>query len=201
MGHNMGTEIEKRAPISLMVAPSKEDCGPAMAACSELQRKFIVALVELGADNYTRAALMTGHFSTEASAQAWSSRMMHSQKVLSGLREHTELAIKGDVHLARRALMEIAKDPLHKDRLKAAVELFNRNGMIVETVQRHIVQDDRETKEIIRSAIEYAKQAGVDPKALLGNSFNEKDFIDAEFTEVSPKQPAMSSDGLEDVLA
>jgi len=191
----MANDLEKIQPFFPIELPPEDQLGPAMRAARPLARKFVVALVELGAESYTRAALMTGHFATKESAQAWSSREMRNPKVREALREWTQTAMEGDVYLGRRALREIVSDPMHKDRLKAVDMLFNRNGMLVETVQRHIVEDSRSTREMIIEAVQLARKNGIDPRTLLGPNIP-KDILDAEFTEV----PDDGSEGLEDLL-
>ncbi len=178
-----------------IIAPSDEDCGPAMRACTENERKFIVALVERGARNRTQAAMMLGNYATRESAQVVAHRWFHSERVQLALKEWTQKALEGDVYLARRALREIISDPMHKDRFKAVQELFNRNGMLVETITRHVVEDNRATKDIIRTAIDYARSLGDERLAykLLGPSYK-KEAIDAEFVEID------GSEGLEDLL-
>lgn len=193
---------EKDDPIEVL-SPDDAECGPAMLACTPLERKFVVALVEGHARNHTQAALMAGKYTSRQSAGAAAWRWMASQRVLLALKEWTQHAMEGDVYLGRRALREIVSDPMHKDRFKAVVELFNRNGMLVETVQRHIVEDRRDTREIVLAAIDMARQLG-DPRLaykLLGNSVP-TDIIDAEFSEVKETvKVETGSEGLEDILA
>lgn len=186
----------------LIYAPADDECGPAMRLCTENERKFIVALVELGARNATQAAMMLGTFTTRESAAVSACRWKNNERVKNALKEWTQHALEGDVHLAQRALREIISDPLHKDRFKAVQELFNRNGMLVETVQRHIIEDTRDTREIVRAAIDYARSLGDAQLAykLLGTSVP-KDVIDAEFTEVKETVPVTVQDDLEDLLS
>lgn len=182
----MGNEIALRVP-------DDADLGPQMRECTVAEREFVVALFQTGARNYTEAALMTGRFESKESAQAAGSRWMSKPRVLMALDEFTRLTMKGGLATSTKALMEIASDVMHKDRFKAAVEILNRNGHLVETVSRHIIEDNRDVSEIVKVAIQYARQLG-DPSLaykLLGNSVP-KDVIDAEFEEV---------DELEDLLA
>lgn len=175
--------------------PDEADMGPAMRDCTEAEREFVVAMFQTGAQNYTQAALATGRFGTRESAQMAGSRWMARPRVLLALDEFTRITMKGGLATSTKALLEIANDPMHKDRFKASVEILNRNGHIVETVSRHIVEDVRDTKEIIRMAVEYAKRLGDQSLAykLLGNAVP-KEVLDAEFTEVK-------EDDLGDLLA
>lgn len=184
--------------IPMLTVPDDDDLGPAMRICSVPQREFIVALFQTGCKNYSDAAFLTGRYKSRDVAQAASSRWMSNPKVLAALDEYTRMTMKMGLPLAHRALMELVvgadSDAV---RFKAAVELFNRNGHLVETVSRHIIEDTRDTKEIVKIAIDYARSLG-DPALaykLLGNSVP-KNIIDAEFVEVRDD----GTNGLEDLL-
>lgn len=190
MGHNLA----ERPLLPLIPAPQEHDCGPAMKKCTPNERAFVAAMFAFGCQNYTDAAMATGRFSSRDSAQAASSRWMHSKRVLDALDEYTRVTMRGGLAIATRALLDIASDPTNPNRLKAASELLNRNGHIVETISRHIhEQDHTSTKELLHEIGDLARQLGVDPAKLLGATRAE--VVDAEFEEVSD-----GTEGLEDLL-
>lgn len=184
--------------ISIIGLPDEDDLGPAMKACSDAEREFVVSLFNLGCRNYTDAAFATGRYKDRGVAQAASSRFMARGHVVAALDEHTRTIMKMGLPLATKALMELVvgadSDAV---RFKAATELMNRNGHIVETVQRHIVEDRRTTREMIVEAVQLARKNGLDPRTLLGNI--PQDILDAEFSEVISE--TNGSEGLEDILS
>jgi phage terminase small subunit len=179
------------------VVQDSEHLGAAMRALTLNQRAFVVALLETGARDNTLAAQMAG-FGTNIESQ-WQAghRLSHNPKVLAAIREEADKRLKSGAILGASVIVKIAMNDLHKDQLKAAVELCNRGGLLVETQHRVIVEDDRRDKSEIEAAIiALAKRLGVDPVKLLGvRSVANEEAIDGEFEEV-----AMSSEGLEDIL-
>lgn len=184
--------------LSLVVVPDDEDLGPAMLACTIAEREFVVALFQTGARNQTDAAQLTGRYSNRDSANAAAARWMAKPRVVAALDEYTHVQMKMGLPLATKALLDLVIDASEPAiRFKAAQELFNRNGHLIATVQRHIIEDSRDTKDIVLAAIAYARDLGDERLAykLLGNSVR-KEVIDAEFAEVATD----GSDGLEDLI-
>ncbi len=175
-----------------------------MAACNERERRFVVALVETGSDN-TRAALYAGYRDTvdkdgyNNTAAVAGYRLAHRPRVQAAIREEAERRINGTAILAASVLVEIMRDPLHKDRYKAAVESLNRAGLQVTTKHEVNVRDDRtigQLEEFIRVT---AAKHGLDPEQLMGKSkpLALEAPIDAEWEDVEDE----SDDGLEDLFA
>lgn len=189
----MGNEVARRPILAITTVPDYEDLGPAMRACTEAEREFVVALFQNGATNYTEAALLTGRFTSRESAQAASSRWMAKPRVLLALDEFVQVSMKQGLAISTKALIEIASDTMHKDRLKASIELLNRNGHLVETVQRHIIEHEADTTT--KSLLEEIRSLAADPdvrKAL------KTGFIEGEYTELTNGD---GSEGLEDLLS
>jgi hypothetical protein len=185
-----------RAPI--VTVPDESALGPAMRACNVNQRAFVIALLETGGSSKKLAAKMAGYgLSDNASGSAGSSLSRHP-KVLAALKEEADRRIRSGAVLAASVLLEIAEDPLHKDRFKAAQELLNRSGLIVETQHRVVVEDQRSTDEIERRILTLAEKLGIDPVKLLGYvpATGGTDIIDGECTDVEDD----GSEGLEDIL-
>lgn len=170
--------------LSTIVVPDETDLGPAMRECTSAEREFVVAMFQVGCKNQMTAAILTGRFTNERSASVSACRWMAKPRVLAALDEYTRITMKMGLPLGTNALIDIASDYMHKDRFKAAVELLNRNGHIVETVQRHIVEHELSMKEV---ETELAK---------LGYDIKPTNAIEGEFTEVDDD----GSEGLEDLI-
>lgn len=170
-----------------------ENLGDAMLAISPNQRRFVVALLETGGTDETLAARMAGYGGTDNATRVAAYRLAHNPKVQAAIREEADRRLRAGAVLGASAIREIAGDKFHKDRFKAAVELLNRSGLIVETQQRLVIerQDNRSTEQI---------KADIVKK--LAALFKGKDIpaellppMDVEFEEVTN-----GSEGLEDIL-
>jgi phage terminase small subunit len=187
----MGIPVSNK-PFFMM--PVEPNMGPAMLALTENQRAFVVAMLETGAVDASRAATIAGFGNTEGSRWQAGWRLSHNPKVLAAIREEADKRLRSGAILGASVLVEIAGNTLHKDRFKAAVELLNRAGLIVTTEHKVIVEDDRRDRAMVEQAVvALAKRLNIDPALLLGVRAS---VIDGQFEEV----PAMSSEGIEDLL-
>jgi len=179
----------RQSPIEL---PAVQDLGPAMRELSEPQRRFVLAMVEMGTDNYTAAARVAGYGGTDGATLVAAHRLSHNPAVQAAIREEADRRLRAGAILAASALIEIVADKSHKDRFKAADRLLERAGMLVENINRTIVEDHRTDKEIEQAIILMARRNGLDPQKLLGRPLAP---IEGEFEEVG------SAEGIEDLLA
>jgi phage terminase small subunit len=157
-----------------------------------MERKFVIALVETGGDNAAQAARFAGCATGREAQAAW--EWKRRPRVLAAIREMAEFQLRAGALLGASAMIEIARDPLHKDRLKAADRLMERAGMLVIQRSEHIVEDRRETKEIIAGLKDLAERAGIPLETILGKGA--KDVVDGEYEDVDDS----STEGLEDLL-
>lgn len=173
--------------------------GPAMRALTTRERLFVIALVESGM-NQSKAYIAAGYSASSVSViTAESSRIAHRPKVILAMREEAERRLTQGALLAAVAIMEIAGDPMHKDRFKAASRLLDQNGLVVTTKHEVHIRDDRTTQQLIDKATDLATRLGMDPAKLLGTykqtpQLPAPEPIDAEFEEIG------STEGLEDLL-
>lgn len=168
--------------------------GPAMTACNERERAFVLALLETGS-NMARAAEIAGYGGVEGSARTAGWRLSHRKRVVAAVKEETETRINLGAAVAGAALLGIVADPLHKDHYKATVEVLNRAGLQLTTKHEVNVRDDRSLAQLEQFVLATAEKYGMDPKKLLGK--NEGSLpapIDAEFEEVDEE------DDLSDIL-
>lgn len=135
--------------------PADGDMGEAMKACNERERAFVIHFVMTGGANQAESAFQAGYGSGNSNnaLAVTAHRLIRRPRILAALKEEAEKSMKTCVILATDVLRQIAMDPSHRDRFKAAVELLNRSGLFVETHHRVTVQDDRRTPEEIRQEI------------------------------------------------
>ncbi len=173
--------MTKLARAPNVIVPFEEDeTGPAMKELTVPQRNFVMHYAASGGENATEAARRAG-YGTNADTQAViASNMLRQPRILAALRELADQRLRGGAILAASVLVQIAQNPLHRDQYKAAVELLNRAGLVVEGVSRVIVEDHRTVEEIERRIIDLSDRLGVDYKRLLGTVQAQ----DVDFTEV-----------------
>lgn len=201
------------------VAPIYETkgLGRAMRKITPQQRAFVVAFVETGGRNATAAARAAGYAPGNPEAQRVTAyRLTHDEKVLDAIREQANKQIQSSILIGTQALVEIAQEVSHKDRLKAAVELVNRGGLLLAT-QHNVnvnVRDDRNAGEMVARIEAMAKSLGLDAGALLGAAVGRprlpapEEALDAEFEVVDdgPVETAEDptgwdgTEGLEDLF-
>lgn len=165
----------------MVLPPNDEDLGPAMRDLTVPQRMFVIAYSEQGGVNATEAARLAGYGGPESNRTSREGeRLLRMPRILAALREEADKRLKSGAILAASVLVEIAMDPIHKERYKAAVELLNRAGLVVEGISRVIVEDHRTVEEIERRIRDLAEKVGIDPERLLGMQTVE----DVEYTEM-----------------
>jgi hypothetical protein len=117
-------------------------------------RKFVLELAcgPSGYGSLVRAAKAAGYGtakSTESAIKVSAHRVLYDPRVQEALREVGGKLLRTEAFLGINVLVAIARDPTHKDRLKAAVELMNRGGFAA--VTHHTVT--------VEHKIDYTKQA------------------------------------------
>jgi phage terminase small subunit len=156
----------------------------ALQALTPLQRKFVDAYVELGGRKGAEAARLAGYGGDRNTlkAQAW--KLLHEPKVLDAIREEADVKLRCGAVLGASVLSEIADDPTHKDRFKAAQALLDRAGLLVKHEQHIVVEHTASDQEKIARIVTMAKGLGLDPAVLLGQAGIQ--YVDAEFAAVEP---------------
>ena len=169
------------APIN----PSETKLGPAMTALSEMQRRFVLALLEDGSANHTRAAANAGYEGGNGGQRVAGHRLAHDPRVQAAIQEEAKSRIGAGAILASSVLQEIAENRTYSagDRIKAALAILNRSGLHEKTEHKVVVEDTRDQAALVAEVKSFAAQLGLDPRKLLGQA----GIIDAEF-EVIEKQ-------------
>lgn len=190
--------VDMEHPGPAIELPPWEELGPKMRALHERERAFVVGLVRNGG-NQTKAGFDAG-CQTRDAAEKYGWRAAHREDVREAMKEWAQSLLGRGALVGAQALLEIAEDPLHKDRLKAAVELMNRNGMIVQTQHKVVVEDNRSTAAIVQRVLAMAERLALDPRMLLEKAGIDPNVIDADFEPVALPAPKASDEGLEDLL-
>lgn len=96
--------------------------------------------------------------------------ILKRQEVIDAITALTDRMLHSAAIPAILAVEEIVKDPLHKDRLKAAAMILNRTGW--PEVQEHRVKVEKVPDEaaMMQAAIDLAKKLGIDPASLVGRT-------------------------------
>jgi hypothetical protein len=105
--------------------------GPKMLALSEKQQKFVIAMftVRPGRGAATKAARLAGFGnpgSSPASIATISSRLMHTDAVIEGMREYGEQFLRGAAPAALLALQKMILTPSHKGHERSVSEVLTR---------------------------------------------------------------------------
>jgi phage terminase small subunit len=172
----MYTEVSRESTIP---DPPEEVLGEAMRSLTPPQRRYVIAWLD-GASDQSQAARMAGYGNSDGAVRVAGHRLQHNPKISAALREEADRRMRGGAILAASALIEICSDKFHKDRFKAAVELANRAGLVVETQHRVTVEQDSRTVDQIKQDV-LALLQRVQPNALKQVTSVP---LDVEFAEV-----------------
>ncbi len=174
----------------------KDDYGPAMTACTPMERAFVMALLMQGDSiNYTEAALTADYGKTYGSARELGHRVVRKKRIRDAIREEAEVRMQAAPVLLVNGLLTVAKDRTHKDHVKAMLAIMNRIGMheIQETIVHH--KHELSYKELVDELKQISQRIDVPLPDWMNKA------VDAEFAEV-PRldKPIEDQTGLEDLL-
>lgn len=193
-----------------MTTEQDQNFGPKMAALSPLQRAWVYALVSQGG-NPTDAARTAGYGATsetqkqrDVACAVAGNANARNPKVQDAIREEAGHRLYSGALIGAEVLIQIASDPTHKDRLKAATKLLEHNGyQIIAQQEINVTHNTPTEAETIARVKTAAAQLGIDARTLLGKHGI---VVDADFQVVDTGAKALtapaelSSEGLEDLL-
>lgn len=154
--------------------------GPAMAAITPQQRKFVQVLYENPGIDGVKALRKIGYMGNMEAAKKMSFRLRHNVKVLDAIAEYGRHEYQAKLSLAVGAADEILRDPKHRDRVKVLHGVLDRVGM-------HTVSETRVTHQISIEDMKHQLRALLAKpalKTLLPSPNEEPVVLDAHFTEV-----------------
>ncbi len=171
--------------IATIDDPDPSELGPAMLKLNAAQRRFVIAMVEVGG-NQRRCALAAGYKANPESPTTLTNtacRLAHDEKIQEAMLE-VGLRMLG---AARIPTIKFVLDTIldesaeRKDRLRAAQMVMDRTGLHAMSEHKVAVTHKDETSaQLIKEITQLSKVLGVDPKKLLGAN-----TVDAEFEEVT----------------
>ena len=154
------------------------DYGPRMLALNELQRRYVLAVVDNPSITHWKAAEAAGYgVGGEASTdqkrrdnqRAIGSRLAKNPRVIAAMHEEMGKRLQIGGMIGIMGLIALAKQPAHKFHVRACEALADRAGFVA--VQRHEVkvQEVAPSREAMEVRVrELCGMLGIDPGRLLG---------------------------------
>ena len=163
-----------------------------MRRLNQRQRMFVIAMLETGAEDYTRCATMAGYGGTHpGSVSVTGSRLAHNELVQAAIHEEAEKRLGAAKILAVSKLIEVLRSSTDgKVQLKAAGMILNRSGLHEKTEHKSTVEHTIDEESLVMQIEKLSAYLGIDSAKLIGHR---PQAVDAEFVE-------HSSEGLEDLL-
>lgn len=159
--------------------------GPAMAALTERQRGFVLAMVETPGCSHAQAARRAGYSDASEGAKVRGFYLAHNPAVQAAIREEAGRRLNSLSLVAANVMMMVMLDdeaPL-KEKLKAASAVLDRTGFgAAQTINVNKTTTDRTGKAIMERIAALSQKLGVDATKLL--STGQPAVVDAEFSEV-----------------
>lgn len=161
-----------------------EDLGPAMAALTEGQKGFVLAMLDTGGANLSlcyRSAYQDAK--DEVGIRVNAHRLAHSEKIQAAILEEGRRRLNTGGILAVNTVLKLCNSANENVRLRAAQTVMDRvPGLSAMTMHKVEVARPESEKQLIREVFELSKQLGLDPRQLLGQ---QGIAIDAEFEEIT----------------
>ena len=156
--------------------------GPAMAALSEKQRGFVLAMLNTPRCSHAKAARLAGYSDVKEGAKVRGHYLAHNPAVQAAMREEAGKRLNSMSVMAANVMMDImltAKDD--KTKLKAASAVLDRTGFATsQNININKTVTDQSGKAVLEQIEALAAKLGVDASRLLSGP----PVVDAEFSEV-----------------
>jgi phage terminase small subunit len=145
-----------------------DDFGPLMAALTEKQRRFVMAMASDPFGSATKWAKSAGYSNKSEGAKVTAHYLMHDPRIAPAAREFAGdlMNVQGPV-VAVAVMMKIAMNQNHPQQLKAAEMIANRVGLH-ETQEIHVHKTDNTGAALLERIKVAAAALGVDPAQFLG---------------------------------
>lgn len=165
--------------------------GPKMAALTEKQRGYVLAMLASPFGNPTQWARTAGYSDVKDGAKVRAHHLAHDPRIAEAADEvaRQHLGTMGPI-LGLAVAMRIAKNPKHPKQLRAAEMLLNRVGLHERTEHLVTVEHGMNAEGVVARIKAAAAALGVDPATLLGGNTPEPlKVIEGEVVDASPAQP------------
>lgn len=147
------------------------DFGPAMAALTDRQRAFVMAMIELPGITQAEAARRAGYSDVADGAKVRGYYAAHNPAVQAAMREEAGKRLNSSSLMAANVLLELLSDDKvdAKDRIKAAGMLLDRSGFgAAQTINVNKNITDNSGRAVMERIEKAAAALGIDPSTLLG---------------------------------
>lgn len=146
-----------------------QEFGPKMAALSDLQRRYVLAMLSDPLGNPTRWARAAGYSDQHEAAKVRGHHLSHNPKILEAAQEEARRHVDtvGPI-LGIGVMIQIARDKGHKRQLEAAAMLADRAGFHAKSEHKLSVEHRVDDTQIEALARRLAAEAGIRPERLLG---------------------------------
>src|ERR1017187_988497 len=121
-----------------------ESLGPAMKRCTPLQRRFVMAVLMIGAGQHKRAAMLAGYSGDANQLSVTGFRTAHTPYVQAALHEEADKRLGGAAIEAVNVVIEQLSNPKlsARDQRAAAEMVLNRTGHHAKTEHSVTVTQD-----------------------------------------------------------
>ena len=164
--------------------------GPEMAALTEKQRAFVMAMIEFPGITQGDAARRAGYIpsGSEGALRVAGHHCAHNPAVQAAIRAEAGKRLNSSSLMAANVLLGLLTDEgvEAKDRIKAAGMLLDRSGFgAAQTINVNKTTTDRTGKAIMERIAALSQKLGVDASRLLAPA---SPVVDGEFSEVVDDQ-------------
>ena len=175
------------------MSENDDELGPAMAALTELERNLVRAHFDHPNWSQAQQAEIAGYQKGTAPNQlsVTGARAFGRERVIAALLEEGSKRLRSGGAIAISALVDMVRNPQHKDHAKAVQMVLDRTGFHAMSEHKVTVDDKRpQTKqELIAKILEMAEARGLDQTAkmkLIGHDPTKA--IDAEFEVIEDEK-------------
>lgn len=183
-------------PVSMDSANGIEQFGPKMSALTDLQRRYVLAMLSDPLGNPTLWARAAGYSDKSQAAKVKGHYLSHDDRVMEAAQEEARrhLDTVGPV-LGIGVMIQIARTKGHKRQLEAAAMLADRvKGFATKTEHNVNVSHKLDDAQIEDFARRLAAENGIDVRRLLGGPVIEAEVVSTpvglpagtRFTEPEP---------------
>lgn len=147
------------------------DYGPAMAALTEKQRGFVLAMLTIPGCSHAQAAREAGYSDTADGAKSRGYYCAHNPAVQAAIREEAGKRLNSLSLVAANVMMEVMLDPEGdpRNKTKAAMAVLDRTGFAAaQNINVNKTVTDNSGAALMERIQKAAAVLGVEPAQLLG---------------------------------